>query len=168
MVLQTQVKATTTKTTDKISARTFEKHCSEHQASWPAQPPPLLLTVLCNFASKKLSPLLLHQHFISKHLCTSFFAVSYVYKCVQEPICICTRWCSCKEPSLGSDALARETSRYHNAVYLRKLGDLHFYLTNNPSTSRKWIFLELSSTVLSAVPHLGLLSHLELFMSPVR
>lgn len=73
-----------------------------------------------------------------------------------------------QEPSLGSDALARETSRYRNAVYLRKLGDLHFYLTNNPSTSRKWIFLELSSTVLSAVPHLGLLSHLELFMSPVR
>lgn len=73
-----------------------------------------------------------------------------------------------KEPSFGSNALTRATKQIHNAVYLRKLGDLHFYLTNNPSTSRKWIFFELSSTVLSTVQHLGLLSHLEAFTSPGR
>ena len=99
IVLQIQMKATTTKTTDKISSTTFEKviqtinissdfplPLSQIQVFWPAQQG---LTYSANslLHQKPLCPSLLFRCFSSKHWCAAFFPASYEYNTVQEPIC---------------------------------------------------------------------------------
>lgn len=100
IVLQIQLKATTTKTTDKISAIAFEKvtqivnissdfplPLSQIQVSWPAQQQGPTCSANVLLRQKPLCPSLLFQCFSWKHLCAAFYAASYQRKTVEEPIC---------------------------------------------------------------------------------